>query len=431
MRNTKLASGNLHCGAKTLHEQSDIKIIINEEYASLVPKISESEYETIRQSIKQVGQHVPIIINQKGEILDGHTRLKACKELGITPRTMMREEFEDPLLEKRSIIDINRNRRHLNPFQRIELQYKAEVIESELAKRRQLSTLPEKGQKEFQSVSSKNLPNTQTEERKGRRALDISAANAHVSSETYRKGRELIKKALPEELEKLRTEKLKIDKVYRRIEKLEKRQRLIEEAAKNRNNSLPKEYKLILGDMKEKCKDIVDDSVDLIFTARVLKPGGSLVTIIGEYSLPQVIDVLRKSGLKYNWACYMKHAGPTQAMHGNHVIVCGKILLRFYKGDKLIDTTKYVTDFVESKPPDKSLHEWAQSPIEAEHFISRLTVENQLVLDPFMGSGTTGIASIKLNRQFIGIEIDQERFDIAKSRLCLAASQTQPEKERL
>src|SRR5437899_1860808 len=97
---------------------NDINIRINEEYASLVPPISESEYETIRQSIKQVGQHVPIIINQKGEILDGHTRLKACKELGITPRTMMREEFEDPLLEKRFIIDINRNRRHLNPFQR-------------------------------------------------------------------------------------------------------------------------------------------------------------------------------------------------------------------------------------------------------------------------------------------------------------------------
>ena len=170
---------------------NDINIRINEEYASLVPPISESEYETIRQSIKQVGQHVPIIINQKGEILDGHTRLKACKELGITPRTMMREEFEDPLLEKRFIIDINRNRRHLNPFQRIELQYKAEVIESELAKRRQLSTLPEKGQKGFQSVSSKNLPHTK-EHGKGR-VLDISATKAHVSSETYRKGLRLPK----------------------------------------------------------------------------------------------------------------------------------------------------------------------------------------------------------------------------------------------
>ena len=36
------------------------------------------------------------------------------------------------------------------------------------------------------------------------------------------------------------------------------------------------------------------------------------------------------------------------------------------------------------------------------------------VLDPFMGSGTTGIASIKLNRNFIGIEIDKEYFNFAK-----------------
>ena len=131
-----MASDNYHSGEKTQHEHLDIKIIINEEYARLAPVISESEYKTIKHSIKQDGQHVPVIINQKGEILDGHTRFKACKEIGIAPRTMMREEFEDPLLEKQFIIDINRNRRHLNPFQRIELECKYETIESELAKKR-------------------------------------------------------------------------------------------------------------------------------------------------------------------------------------------------------------------------------------------------------------------------------------------------------
>ena len=124
---------------KTQHEESDINIRINEEYARLVPVISESGYETIKQSIKQDGQHIPVIINQTGEILDGYTRFKACNELGIAPRTMMREEFEDPLLEKQFIIDINRNRRHLNPFQRIELECKYETIESELAKKRMLA----------------------------------------------------------------------------------------------------------------------------------------------------------------------------------------------------------------------------------------------------------------------------------------------------
>lgn len=43
--------------------------------------------------------------------------------------------------------------------------------------------------------------------------------------------------------------------------------------------------------------------------------------------------------------------------------------------------------------------------------------ENDIVLDPFMGSGTTGVACKKLNRKFIGIEIDETYFDIALDRI--------------
>ena len=44
------------------------------------------------------------------------------------------------------------------------------------------------------------------------------------------------------------------------------------------------------------------------------------------------------------------------------------------------------------------------------------TNENDIILDPFMGSGTTGIASVELNRRFIGIEKETEYFNIAKER---------------
>ena len=49
--------------------------------------------------------------------------------------------------------------------------------------------------------------------------------------------------------------------------------------------------------------------------------------------------------------------------------------------------------------------------------IERATRENETVLDPFMGSGTTGVACAKLGRKFIGIEIEPKYFDIACARI--------------
>ena len=80
-----------------------------------------------------------------------------------------------------------------------------------------------------------------------------------------------------------------------------------------------------------------------------------------------------------------------------------------------------IADFVESAPPTKELHKSEQSAIEVEHVVKILTVENEIVLDPFMGSGTTGIASLNLNRKFIGVEKDREKFQIATQNLKLAA----------
>jgi DNA modification methylase len=46
------------------------------------------------------------------------------------------------------------------------------------------------------------------------------------------------------------------------------------------------------------------------------------------------------------------------------------------------------------------------------------------ILDPFMGSGTTGVAAVRLGRKFIGIEICEEYFQIAKNRIIAAMGQT-------
>mgnify|MGYP004714873551 FL=1 len=52
-----------------------------------------------------------------------------------------------------------------------------------------------------------------------------------------------------------------------------------------------------------------------------------------------------------------------------------------------------------------------------EYLIKIHTNENDVVLDPFMGSGTTGVACMNLNRRFMGIELDESYFNIAKNRI--------------
>lgn len=65
-----------------------------------------------------------------------------------------------------------------------------------------------------------------------------------------------------------------------------------------------------------------------------------------------------------------------------------------------------------------------------DHIIS-WSNEGDIVLDPFMGSGSTGVACINTNRKFIGIELDAKYFNIAKDRLNKAEEDSKIQKEVL
>ena len=56
--------------------------------------------------------------------------------------------------------------------------------------------------------------------------------------------------------------------------------------------------------------------------------------------------------------------------------------------------------------------------------------EGQTVLDPFMGSGTTAVAAKKLNRNFIGFELNQGYYEICQTRLGEKQQAYKKEKER-
>lgn len=117
-----------------------MKIQTNPKYKNLL-SVSQEEYNILKQSIKEHGQLQPIIINSEGIILDGHLRYKACTELNIEPKFLIKQ-FDNILLEKQYVIKSNLSRRNLNNYQKAKLAYLLEPIEKELAKQRMLKGKP-------------------------------------------------------------------------------------------------------------------------------------------------------------------------------------------------------------------------------------------------------------------------------------------------
>lgn len=101
-------------------------------------------------------------------------------------------------------------------------------------------------------------------------------------------------------------------------------------------------------------------------------------------------------------------------------IGCDKVPANIITTEEINDT--YDKNFLVSKPnkeekKDYNTHITVKPLGIMEHLIKIFTKENSLVFDPFMGSGTTGISCKKNNRNFIGIELNKEYFDIAKKRI--------------
>lgn len=75
---------------------------------------------------------------------------------------------------------------------------------------------------------------------------------------------------------------------------------------------------------------------------------------------------------------------------------------------------------IQSYPQPKGEHETMKPLGLIEKYILLSSNENSVVLDCFMGSGTTGVACINTNRNFIGIELDKHYFEIAQDRIAKA-----------
>ncbi len=101
---------------------------------------------------------------------------------------------------------------------------------------------------------------------------------------------------------------------------------------------------------------------------------------------------------------------------GNNGYADGELAFTSYQGTLRIFHHQWCGAFKDSERGMKAMHP-TQKPVELMMWCLRKTDDNAIILDPFLGSGTTAIAAKLLKRNFIGIEKEQKYVDIANERL--------------
>jgi hypothetical protein len=153
------------------------------------------------------------------------------------------------------------------------------------------------------------------------------------------------------------------------------------------------------------------------FAARMLKPGRLLATYSGNYHLDKVIEFLCQD-LQYVWTAAAINGKPPDTVFPRRIMTYWKPVLLFSKGEyRPIQRREWFKDRIEGDGRVKSYHAWQQGVGEARHLIEALTHEGNLVVDPFAGSGTTGVACKELKRRFVGCDIDEKAVGTALYRI--------------
>ena len=136
-------------------------------------------------------------------------------------------------------------------------------------------------------------------------------------------------------------------------------------------------------------------------------------------------DKSASAGGSCAWGSWMSASNPVLRDYHEYILIFSKESYSKNNAQEKRDTIKH-DDFIQWTKSiwtfpavnAKKIGHPAPFPIELPHrLINLYSYEGDVVLDPFIGSGTTAIASIKNNRYYIGYDIKKEYIDLAESRL--------------
>lgn len=161
--------------------------------------------------------------------------------------------------------------------------------------------------------------------------------------------------------------------------------------------------------------DIVTFDLETLVKLLCDKCKGSIYIFCGTEQVSEIRKQMVKNGLSTR-LCIWEKTNPSP-MNGQHIWLSGIECCVFGKF-KNATFNEHCKNTVFRFPNGKSKIHPTQKPLQLmEYLIKASSNENDLILDPFMGSGSTGVACLNTNRNFIGIELNEEYFNIAKNRI--------------
>jgi site-specific DNA-methyltransferase (adenine-specific) len=178
-------------------------------------------------------------------------------------------------------------------------------------------------------------------------------------------------------------------------------------------------YEGFTGDTRDQRGYLVWCTLWMTECQRVLKPGGTFATFTDWRQLPTTTDAVQAGGLVWRAvAVWDKGVGrPVKGRFRNHV----EYVVWATNGPHSDPQDVYPSTILRrSSPTSRSRVHLTEKPVDLIADLLALTPAGCTVLDPFMGSGTTGIAAVQSGRSFIGIELAEHYHEIAAARLAAA-----------
>lgn len=401
-------------------------------YEDLLPHLSDEEFEQLKEDIARRGVQVPVEYDEHGNILDGHHRARACQELGITdwPRIIRAGLSEKEKIDH--IIAINLHRRHLTREQRRELVLKLRQqgwSTRRIAERLGVGTMTVYNDLRTVQNCTVDLPDRViSKDGKSRPATRPKPAVFAKNEREFQLVTNLLQQVEPDAIgtgivDAKRAARMarsailekKRDELKRQSESVPISDRWQVWCADIQDWQAPRRYDFIITDPPYPREFLHLYEVLAQRACEWLLPGGLLVVMTGHFHLPEIFEMMTRH-LDYYWlATYQMPGQPTPVQRRAVNTTWKPIVMFTRKGDDYRGKT-FGDSFV-SPHRSKAHHDWEQSSEGMADIISHLAQPGQFILDPFMGSGTTGVAALKCGCFFHGIDVDADAVAIAKRRL--------------